>query len=94
VCLNDQKKAEKTMSTISGAAAVYRNASCELFGTAIGSLKQAWDAYHAWRFRKVTIASLESLSDRQLEDIGLTRGQVYRSVHGVINVGADIARGF
>jgi uncharacterized protein YjiS (DUF1127 family) len=82
------------MSTISVLAAANQNAAREFLGMVIGNLKQAWDACHARRFRKVTIACLESLSDRQLEDIGLTRGQVYRSVHGVINVGADIARGF
>jgi len=42
----------------------------------------------------VTIASLESLSDRQLDDIGLTRGRNDRAVNRLINVRADIARGF
>jgi uncharacterized protein YjiS (DUF1127 family) len=82
------------MSTISGTAAVHQNAACEFSGKVMGYLKQAWDAYHAWRMRKVAIACLESLSDRHLEDIGQTRGQIDRAVHGVINVRADIARGF
>jgi len=60
----------------------------------MGNLKRAWDAYHARRFRKVTMACLESLSDRHLEDIGLTRGQIDRAVNRLIDVRADIARGF
>ena len=49
------------------------------------SLKQAWDGYHAWRIREATIACLESLSDRELEDIGLTRAQINCAVRGAIN---------
>jgi uncharacterized protein YjiS (DUF1127 family) len=82
------------MSTISETAGAHQNAACEFFGRMMGNLKQAWDAYHAWRIRQVTIACLESLSDRQLEDIGLTRGQINRAVHGAVNVRTDIARGF
>ena len=81
------------MSTISGTAAAHQNAAGEFLEKVMGNLKQAWHAYHAWRGREV-IACLESLSDRQLEDIGQTRGQIDRAVHGVINVRADIARGF
>ena len=73
------------MSTISGTAGTHQNAAREFFGRMMRSLKQAWAGYHAWRIREATIACLESLSDRQLEDIGLTRAQINCAVRGAIN---------
>jgi uncharacterized protein YjiS (DUF1127 family) len=60
----------------------------------MSSLKRVWDAYHAGRIREATIACLKSLSDRQLEDIGLTRAQINCAVRGAINVRTDIAQRF
>ena len=60
----------------------------------MGNLKQAWDAYHACRIRRATVACLESLSDRQLEDVGLTRAQIGRAADAAIKARTDIARGF
>jgi uncharacterized protein YjiS (DUF1127 family) len=72
------------MSTISETAGARQNAACDFFARTLSGLKQAWDAYHAWRIREATIACLKSLSDRQLEDIGLTRAQIGCVVRGAI----------
>ena len=60
----------------------------------MSSLKRVWDAYHAWRIREATIACLKSLSDQQLDDIGLTRAQIDCAVRGATNVRTDVVRGF
>jgi uncharacterized protein YjiS (DUF1127 family) len=60
----------------------------------MSSLRRVWDAYPAWRIRQATIACLKSLSDQQLEDIGLTRAEIDCAVRWATNVRTDIARGF
>lgn len=32
--------------------------------------------FNAWRAHRKTVAALNALSDRELDDIGLTRGQI------------------
>lgn len=39
-------------------------------------LLQCWKAFLAWRARRSSAASLHDLNDRQLMDIGLTRGEI------------------
>jgi uncharacterized protein YjiS (DUF1127 family) len=44
-----------------------------------------WDRWRAFRERRVqqhTIAMLQSMSDRDLKDIGLTRGEIGPAVRG------------
>src|SRR5262249_53577271 len=40
------------------------------------ALKRWWEAYVAWRTEQAVIARLRSMSDAQLKDIGLARGQI------------------
>ena len=82
------------MSTISGTAGAHQHAACEALARMLSSLRRVWNAYHAWRIREATIGCLKSLSDRQLEDIGLTRAEIDCAVRGATNVRTDIARGF
>jgi uncharacterized protein YjiS (DUF1127 family) len=52
-------------------------------GTARASLRRAWADYRAYR---ATLGELGSLTDRQLGDLGLTRGEIgataRRAVYG------------
>lgn len=52
-------------------------------GTARTSLRRAWADYRAYR---ATLGELESLTERQLDDLGLTRGDLRatarRAVYG------------
>jgi uncharacterized protein YjiS (DUF1127 family) len=42
----------------------------------IATLKTWWMAYLTRRIERVAIVQLEAMSDRELEDIGLTRSQI------------------
>jgi uncharacterized protein YjiS (DUF1127 family) len=39
-------------------------------------LTRYFDAFYAWRIRQSLRARLEDLSDRELRDIGVTRGEI------------------
>jgi uncharacterized protein YjiS (DUF1127 family) len=39
-------------------------------------LRRYFDAFCAWRIRQSLRATLEDLSDRELRDIGVTRGEI------------------
>jgi uncharacterized protein YjiS (DUF1127 family) len=41
-----------------------------------GSLKEYWDALQQWRRRAGLRAVLYDLSDRELQDLGITRGEI------------------
>ena len=88
---NYPMRAETIMSTITGTRA-HRSAAFEFLARMAGALKHAWEAYHSWRIREATIAYLRSMSDRQLEDIGLTRSQIDYAVRGALNSHRDIDR--
>ena len=45
------------------------------------SLAQAFQAVSEWSKRRRTAAELHALSDRELADIGLTRGEIGHIVH-------------
>ena len=55
----------------------------QMTDTVSARLSQAWARYHAYR---ATLADLRSLTDRQLGDVGLTRGMLKetarRAVYG------------
>ena len=41
-----------------------------------------WAAYIDWRLRRLAIAQLRGMSDRELKDIGLFRSQLESAVRG------------
>lgn len=47
------------------------------------SLRAMFDAFLAWNDRRVTRDELYRLSDRELEDIGLTRGDIDHAVENL-----------
>jgi uncharacterized protein YjiS (DUF1127 family) len=48
----------------------------------IATMKTWWMAYLTRRIQRVAIVQLEAMSDRELEDIGLTRSQIEWAVRG------------
>ncbi len=71
------------MSTMSSATVRYQNVSAALFLAAAATIKHWWSAYINWRLQRAAVAHLQSLSDRQLKDIGLSRSQIRSAVsHG------------
>jgi len=48
----------------------------------VGTMKNWWIAYLTRRIERVAIVHLETLSDRELEDIGLTRSQIEWAARG------------
>jgi uncharacterized protein YjiS (DUF1127 family) len=78
---NAQKEADgDMMSTISA-----RPASSEAFASNSWTfrpavLKRWWVVYLNWRLRQTAIAELAVLSDRELKDIGLKRGEIENAV--------------
>jgi uncharacterized protein YjiS (DUF1127 family) len=51
-------------------------------GALIATVKTWWMAYLTWRFEQLAIAQLEAMSERELEDIGLTHSQIEWAVRG------------
>jgi uncharacterized protein YjiS (DUF1127 family) len=45
-------------------------------------LKRWWLAYATWRVERAAIAQLQSMSDMELKDIGLTRSDITGAVRG------------
>ena len=41
-----------------------------------GTLHRLWLAYMDWRLQRLAVSLLSRMSDRQLKDMGLTRGQI------------------
>ena len=71
------------MSTISSApAAAQGTAGHSRAGGLAVTLKRWWVAYIIWRLEQGAIAVLCSMSDRELRDIGLTRGEITGAVRG------------
>jgi uncharacterized protein YjiS (DUF1127 family) len=72
------------MSTISSATVRWQNLAGAALLAAAAAIKNWWCTYINWRLRQAAVAHLESLSDRQLKDIGLTRSQIRSAVsHGL-----------
>jgi uncharacterized protein YjiS (DUF1127 family) len=84
---------EMIMSTIISTTGIHLSPVCESLSRMGAALKHAWDRYHAWRIQGATIACLRSLSDQQLDDIGLTRAQIDSAVRGALDSHPHIARG-
>lgn len=64
-----------------GAAGVLTAGSERALGAGHGRLRAAWNRYVAYH---ASIAELRALSDRQLADIGIARGDIRRHVGGAI----------
>jgi uncharacterized protein YjiS (DUF1127 family) len=72
---------EMAMSTISGAP----NAAQGMFALSgfdrlRATLTRWWVAYMTWRIERAAIIQLQSMGDRDLKDIGLTRSSITRAV--------------
>jgi uncharacterized protein YjiS (DUF1127 family) len=50
------------------------------FAALQAALKHTWSIYWAWRLERAAIRQLNSLSDRQLKDIGLDRSEITGAV--------------
>ena len=72
---------EMIMSAASSTT-TYRGNACGIFQTLTNTLKRWCAAYITWRMEKIAIAQLRGMSDRELEDIGLTRSDIARAVTG------------
>ena len=61
-----------------------RQDSCDSGMLAIlgAAFKRAWAAFIAWRMQQAAIAYLQSMSDRELRDIGLSRAEIEFAVTG------------
>ena len=49
------------------------------------TLKSWWIAYLTWRLERFAIRQLRSMSDRELQDIGVCRGMIEFAVKAVPN---------
>ncbi|WP_294925974.1 DUF1127 domain-containing protein [uncultured Paracoccus sp.] len=50
--------------------------------SALGMFSKVWAAAQKWNDARVTRNALSRLSDRELDDIGLNRGDIERIAHG------------
>jgi uncharacterized protein YjiS (DUF1127 family) len=48
----------------------------------LAALKRLWVTYNNWRNEQAALAALQALSDRELKDIGLTRGDIVHAARG------------
>lgn len=48
----------------------------------VASIESAWNAFVAWNIQRKTAAELNALTDHELEDIGLSRGDISRITVG------------
>jgi uncharacterized protein YjiS (DUF1127 family) len=56
--------------------------------------KRWWAAYRTRRAEQVAIARLDSMSDRQLKDIGIARSQIEFAVRGDVERDRIVGRSF
>lgn len=47
-------------------------------------LRRSWDAFQVWQARQALRERLAELSDRELEDIGVTRGEIEHVVRTAV----------
>jgi uncharacterized protein YjiS (DUF1127 family) len=72
---------EMIMSTISSKA-THRGSADAIVQTLASTLKRLWVVYITWRMENIAITQLREMSDRELDDIGLTRCDIARAVTG------------
>ena len=63
------------MSTNSSVA-THRGSADGILRALTSALKRSCIAYITWRMENIAIAQLKAMSDRELEDIGLTRSDI------------------
>jgi len=68
------------MSTISTGAVWREHIVGAALAAAATAVKRSYCAYITWRLQRGAIAHLGALSDRELGDIGLSRGQIANAV--------------
>jgi uncharacterized protein YjiS (DUF1127 family) len=73
---SERAEVEKIMSTISMTVSGGVTAANELAARARTVLGRWRQSYIAWHTQKVAIRHLSSLTDRELQDIGLSRSQI------------------
>ena len=72
------------MSTISGTPA-NRGWTRSRGGALFGAVKSWWVAHLTHRMERTAMVHLQRLSDRELQDIGLTRPQISRVVRAELD---------
>jgi uncharacterized protein YjiS (DUF1127 family) len=73
---------EMIMSPISSTSAQHKSASSRILGTLAATPKYLWTTFIGWRVKQAALFHLHSMSDRELEDIGISRSQIECSVAG------------
>ena len=53
-----------------------------ILGSGLAIMRDRWRAFRERRAQQQTIAMLQSMSDRDLKDIGLTRAEIEPAVRG------------
>ena len=56
------------------------------------TLARWWAGYIDWRMRRMAVAQLSGMSDRELKDIGLSRTQLEAAVRGDLVHGRTLQR--
>jgi uncharacterized protein YjiS (DUF1127 family) len=73
---------EMIMSTITNAT-LQRDFFLANFSTKVaGILRRWWIAYMKWRLDALAISQLQSMGDRELRDMGVSRAQIELAVRG------------
>jgi uncharacterized protein YjiS (DUF1127 family) len=81
------------MSTIFGTPTVPRSTiGCSCVISLAATLKRWWIAYITWRIEQAAIAALSSMSDRELQDMGLTRSEIVFAAKGGTPRGRVLSR--
>ena len=70
------------MSTISSTSAQQKSACGRILRTLAATPKCLWTAFIGWRVHQAARFHLHSMSDRELEDIGISRSQIECAVTG------------
>jgi uncharacterized protein YjiS (DUF1127 family) len=73
---------EMIMSTTFGTASAQELAPSSWARGILATAKRTWVAYMTWRIERAAIDQLSAMSDRQLKDIGLTRGEIVAAARG------------
>jgi uncharacterized protein YjiS (DUF1127 family) len=71
---------EMIMSTISSTADRRADAGSDLLTVVVVAAKRLCVTYFTWRVERAAIGLLNSTSDRELKDLGLTRSEIARIV--------------
>lgn len=70
------------MSATSSTTESYAHAGASTPALVVATMKRWWLAYITWRIEHTALATLNSMSDRDLTDIGLGRSDIIGAVKG------------